>query len=74
MLAIEVDGGQQGERLAEDRARTEYLVRSGFRVLSFWNHEVLRDIETVTSVIWRALNDTASPPSLAFPLKGKALF
>lgn len=47
MLAVEVDGCQHGEREVEDAARTEYLKRAGFRVLRFWNNEVLRDIDAV---------------------------
>jgi very-short-patch-repair endonuclease len=79
MLAIEVDGGQHNGRQSQDAVRTEYLQHSGFRVLRFWNNEVMSDIEAVTSVIWRALHDTNPTPIPAFcsassvplPLKGK---
>ncbi|MBI3919671.1 MAG: endonuclease domain-containing protein [Betaproteobacteria bacterium] len=65
MLAVEVDGGQHGERKLEDAARTECLERAGFRVLRFWNNEVLRDTEAVTEAIWSALR--TPPPSRPSP-------
>lgn len=65
MLAVEVDGGQHGESEVEDAARTEFLKRAGFRVLRFWNNEVLRDTEAVTEAIWRALR--TPPPSRPSP-------
>ena len=71
MLAIEVDGGQHNELQVHDMERTEYLRRSGFRVLRFWNNEVLSDIEVVASVIWRALHELDPTPIPTFPLKGK---
>ena len=49
MLAIEVDGGQHGESQEQDATRTEKLEKAGFRVLRFWNNEVLRDTEAVRS-------------------------
>jgi len=67
MLAIEVDGGQHGERNLEDAARTEHLKRAGFRVLRFWNNDVLRDSDAVTEAIWSALLQTAPPPSQPSP-------
>ena len=66
MLVIEVDGGQHNTQKAEDTARTENLKRAGFRVLRFWNNEVLSDIESVSIVIWRALQESGRytpPPS-----------
>ena len=71
MLAVEVDGGQHNERLAEDTARTEYLKRAGFRVLRFWNNEVMSEIDSVTAAIWSVLQEYHPTPIPAFPLKGK---
>ena len=71
MIAIEVDGGQHNAQHAEDKARTEYLTNAGFRVLRFWNSEVMNYIDSVTSVIWQALHDFDPTPIPAFPLKGK---
>ena len=53
-LVIEVDGGQHCDS-ASDQARDRYLRRAGFRVLRFWNHDVLGNIEGVVHVITQAL-------------------
>jgi adenine-specific DNA-methyltransferase len=73
MLAVEVDGSQHTAQQAKDKARTEYLKRAGFRVLRFWNNEVLSDIDSVTTVIWRAMQELTPTPIPTFPLKGKEL-
>jgi len=40
-LVIEVDGGQHVENAAADDERTHWLEREGYRVVRFWNHDVL---------------------------------
>jgi very-short-patch-repair endonuclease len=40
-LIVEVDGGQHGERIAYDKRRTQHLMGLGYRVIRFWNSEVL---------------------------------
>jgi very-short-patch-repair endonuclease len=50
-LVIEVDGGQHDERKAQDDARTAWLEAQGYRVLRFWNNEVLGNIDGVLQVI-----------------------
>jgi very-short-patch-repair endonuclease len=49
MLVVEVDGGQHEAR--QDTSRTAFLDRSGYRVVRFWNHEVLVNIEGVLLTI-----------------------
>lgn len=46
-LIVEVDGGQHDTQMAYDEARTRYLQSQGFRVVRFWNNDVLRNIEGV---------------------------
>ncbi len=46
-LVVEVDGGQHAERAVEDAARTASLQLRGYRVMRFWNHEVLCEMEIV---------------------------
>src|SRR5438105_1766118 len=46
-LIIELDGGQHAESADQDRERTNSLKESGFRVIRFWNHEVLRELHAV---------------------------
>ena len=63
-LVIEVDGGQHGEQQSYDQDRTEWLQQRGYRVLRFWNNEVLMDSEAVREVIWREVQGwCARPPS-----------
>jgi very-short-patch-repair endonuclease len=54
-LVIEVDGGQHAERQDYDNYRTEKLQKDGFRVLRFWNHEILTNIEGVLEGIMNEL-------------------
>ncbi|MBV9884146.1 MAG: endonuclease domain-containing protein [Sphingomonadaceae bacterium] len=50
-LVIEVDGGQHGEKLDYDAARTHFMNGEGYRVLRFWNNEVLRNLDGVLAAI-----------------------
>ena len=54
-LAIEVDGGQHGELLTTDRTRTEWLKQQGWKILRFWNNEVLQNTEDVLEQIHRTI-------------------
>ena len=60
-LIIELDGGQHAVRTAQDDRRSEFLVSRGFRVLRFWNNDVLENVDGVLAVIERALHDMPSP-------------
>ncbi|QBQ56625.1 endonuclease domain-containing protein [Nitrosococcus wardiae] len=66
-LVIEVDGGQHSEQQDYDQWRTEWLTQRGFRVLRFWNHEVLSSTEAVITAIWYALHGDTLPPSPPSP-------
>jgi very-short-patch-repair endonuclease len=61
-LVIEVDGSQHGEPKAIklDTARTRWLERNGYRVLRFWNREVLANMEGVMVAILLALGVLAA--------------
>jgi very-short-patch-repair endonuclease len=63
-VVIEVDGGQHGEAsgVERDAARTDYLKSQGYRVLRFWNNEVLNNIDGVIDAIHMALNEDRPPP------------
>ena len=54
-LIVEVDGGQHSWRKAEDDARTAELEARGYRVIRFWNNEVLENTDGVLLVIARTL-------------------
>ncbi|PKQ01223.1 MAG: hypothetical protein CVT74_00380 [Alphaproteobacteria bacterium HGW-Alphaproteobacteria-13] len=60
-LVIEVDGGQHAVDVAKDEARTAYLKTRGYRVIRFWNNDILERIEGVVSEIERVLADMPSP-------------
>jgi very-short-patch-repair endonuclease len=59
-LIIEIDGGQHAVATEADRSRTESLNRQGYRVIRFWNNDVLQEMDGVLEVIARALK-TPSP-------------
>lgn len=46
-LIIEVDGGQHASNRESDTLRTEWLENQGYRVIRFWNNDVLKNIEGV---------------------------
>lgn len=50
-LIIELDGGQHATQQDQDELRTRFLESLGYRVLRFWNHDVVRDIESVLEAI-----------------------
>ena len=58
---IEVDGGQHAVDVAKDVARTAYLQAQGYRVIRFWNNDVLERIDGVVAEIERILADMPSP-------------
>jgi very-short-patch-repair endonuclease len=44
-IIVEVDGGQHSIEREKHIEREDYLRRNGFKVLRFWNNEVLQNIE-----------------------------
>jgi very-short-patch-repair endonuclease len=50
-LIIEVDGGQHAQAVAADARRTAFLESQGYRILRFWNHEVLENVAGVLNRI-----------------------
>ena len=66
MLVIELDGGQHQQQQFYDQQRDSWLVAQGFRVLRFWNNEVLNQFDSVCEEIWRGLEKFA-PPSQPSP-------
>ncbi len=54
-LVVEVDGGQHAEEREYDRERERWLEAQGYRVLRFWNNEVLEEMEGVEEAILAAL-------------------
>jgi very-short-patch-repair endonuclease len=62
MLVVELDGGQHQTAIAYDAHRDRFLKAQGFRVLRFWNNEVLQQTDAVLQVIWEAVAAAKKPP------------
>lgn len=60
-LIIECDGGQHNETV--DKERTLFLENEGFRVIRFWNNEILNNIEGCWEIIQKSLNDCTPHPT-----------
>jgi len=57
-LVIEVDGSQHAQAKERDNQRTAWLESRGFRVLRFWDNDVLLQTNGVLETIRAALNQT----------------
>jgi very-short-patch-repair endonuclease len=66
-LVIELDGGQHGleANSMRDAARTRWLEAQGYRVIRFWNREIVDNLHGVLDTIYAALY--GSPHSEAVP-------
>jgi very-short-patch-repair endonuclease len=60
-LVVEVDGGQHATQAEADARRTAYLKARGYRVVRFWNHDVLKNTDGVVEAIAEILRDSPSP-------------
>jgi very-short-patch-repair endonuclease len=54
-LVVEVDGSQHADQSDEDERRTQFIRDAGYRVLRFWNNEVISEIDEVLQRIADAL-------------------
>jgi very-short-patch-repair endonuclease len=64
-VVIELDGGQHQEQVSYDERRTAFMQAQGWRVLRFWNNDVLSNLEGVLARVVDALG--APPPSQPSP-------
>ena len=60
-LIVEIDGGQHGPDV--DAARTAWLEGQGYRMVRFWNNEVLGNIEGVLTVLLEELERRTTIPT-----------
>jgi len=65
MLVIELDGGQHSANVEKDMALTRFIETAGYRVLRFWNHEVVENLDGVLQTIGAAIE--ACPPGACPP-------
>lgn len=63
-LIVEVDGSQHMQQSVADQSRTAGLERRGYRIIRFWNHEILCEIEAVLERIAAELIDSPHPSLL----------
>jgi very-short-patch-repair endonuclease len=66
-LVIELDGGQHTLQRSSDPARTEFLEAHGYRVLRFWDNEILTNIDGVLQRIALALHANHRPSPCPLP-------
>jgi very-short-patch-repair endonuclease len=69
-LVIELDGGQHAEQVDADAARTADLEQRGYRIIRFWNNDVLENLEGVLETIQAALEDGPTSPRPSPPQRG----
>jgi very-short-patch-repair endonuclease len=60
-LVVEIDGGQHAEQMKLDAKQTDFLMSGGYRVLRFWNNEVMSNIDGVLEMIQSACLTTPTP-------------
>jgi len=64
-LAIEIDGGEHLQS-SRDEIRDEWLQKNGYKVLRFWNNDVLKNTDGVIQTIVNEI----TPSLLSPPIKG----
>jgi len=72
-LVIELDGSEhlKAETIQYDKKRTEFLNKRGFKVVRFYNNDILNNIDSVLNCLYQELVSPSSgfqPPS---PLQGE---
>ncbi|MBV9562240.1 MAG: endonuclease domain-containing protein [Bradyrhizobium sp.] len=81
-LIIEVDGSQHGDDVnrSRDEAHTRWLETEGYRVVRFWNNDVMSRTEAVLEAIYEMIEVTPPrvpaagdppPPKEGGPLRGE---
>jgi adenine-specific DNA-methyltransferase len=71
-LIVEVDGNHHDDQRRIDAKRTAYLEREGYRVIRFWNNDVLARTESVLDAILAALAPPLPAASrLSLPPEGE---
>jgi very-short-patch-repair endonuclease len=72
-LAIELDGGQHATRARTDAVRSASLAGEGYRVIRFWNNDVLGNVEGVLDRIARELAAAPTSPRPSPPQGGEGV-
>lgn len=56
-LIIELDGSQHLEQKEYDEERTKFLNSLGYKVIRFWNHDVMNNMDGVILTMLRVLDE-----------------
>jgi len=59
-VIVELDGGQHNES-KKDVIRNEYLSQQGFKVIRFWNNDILDNLEGCLIMLMQQLENIPSP-------------
>ena len=61
-MTVEIDGGQHLES-SEDELRDAKLTKMGFKVLRFWNNDVMQNLDGILMTILQHLQTTTPLPN-----------
>ncbi|HEY3916947.1 MAG TPA: DUF559 domain-containing protein [Stellaceae bacterium] len=67
-LVIELDGSRHAEQMAADYRRSFELALDGYRVIRFWNNDVIENLPSVLEAVHHALETTPPHPTLSVPM------
>ena len=72
-LIVELDGGHHADQRDYDDWRTQWLESQGFKVLRFWNGDVLRGLDSVVEALTAGAPAVSAglPLTLTLSLKGE---
>ena len=62
-LILELDGGHHAEQIEADAERTGHLEKMGYRLIRFWNIEVLTEMDGLVTRVLSTLTPTPLPPA-----------
>ncbi len=72
-IVVEIDGGQHNDDFVaqRDRERTAWLEGQGFRVIRFWNNDVMGNMDGVLEAISGGSEVAGSPSLQLSPTRGE---
>ncbi|MCJ7596571.1 MAG: DUF559 domain-containing protein [Desulfobacterales bacterium] len=60
-IVVEVDGGQHSKESSKDEERDRWFRKQGFKVLRFWNNDVLTNTNGVLEMIIKNISPSPDP-------------
>lgn len=71
-LIIELDGGQHNDR-PKDKDRTLYLENNNFKVIRFWDNEILQNIDGCLEILLKEISLLNNPSPCPSPARGEGI-